>query len=89
MYNLLGNYLFLTGIHPDARAKIIGLSEADTKDTEFIGGFMPNASSLAKQYAGNNCFYLVEDAYFNVFNRDRIVHDFFFEFFYSVEKAIG
>lgn len=50
---------------------------------------MPNASAVAKQYSSDVCFYLVEDAYFNVFNRDRLVHDFFFNFFYSVEKALG
>lgn len=96
MNNLLSNYLFLGGITSHARplyydlyCRTGNLHSYMAKNTDFIGSSMPNASSLAKQFTPQSCFYLVEDAYFNVFNRDRLVHDFFFEFFYSIEKAIG
>jgi hypothetical protein len=44
---------------------------------------------IAKEYSGLSCFYKVDKNYFNIFNRDRIVNDNLFDFFFSVEKTLG
>jgi hypothetical protein len=96
MVNLLGNYFFLLGVMPAVSnyekihsVKIEEASPYTLKETDFLNAYMPMCDTLAKQYSGLSCFYLVEKSYFNVFNRDRLVHDFLFNFFYSIEKVLG
>jgi len=97
MVNLLGNYFFLSGLSSSVREyeKIHSIVINDKtpsymlKDTSFINAYMPITETLARQYSGLSCFYHVDISYYNVFNRDRLVQDFLFNFFYSVEKILG
>jgi hypothetical protein len=57
-----------------------------TKSSDFIDVFYTSPVLMAKEYSGFSCFYKVDDDYFNVFNRDRLVMIIFLIFFILLKK---
>jgi hypothetical protein len=80
---------FMSEYYPLIKGSVNNNPSYSLKSTDFINTFHPFFSTIAKQFAGQSCFYKVDKNYFNVFNRDRLLNDFLFDYFYSIEKMLG